>query len=497
MEKGVPFYDAIAMDLIGYDAMCLGNHDFDFGPDTLADFIESFTTSQVPFLSANLDFTAEPRLQALVDADRIAASVVVEVGGEEFGIVGATTPNLTFISSPRNVVVGQDVQAAVQAEIDALEAAGVNKIILISHLQGIEEDMALAPQLSGVDVMIAGGGDELLANPGDLLIPGHEEDIYGPYPIVVQNADGADVPVVTTSGQYEYLGRLEVGFDAEGDVVSFGGGPIRVAGGDEPDAIEPDAAIQAQVVNPVTAFVEGLAENVIATSEVPLDARKDYIRSRETNEGDLITDSFLWKATQLHADYGAPVPDIALCNGGGIRNANIIPAGDITELHTFDMLPFPNFLTIVPDVTPEDFKALLENAVSRINAAGEREGSGTGRFAQIAGFSFTYDSRLDVGSRVQEAALDDGTVMITGGAIAPTARDVNIAIVDFLARGGDEYFGGPPGRDEFFILGTSYQQALADYIQASAAEGGLEGLITAAQYPEGGEGRITNLVLVP
>jgi len=497
LQKGVPFYDSIAMDLIGYDAMCIGNHDFDFGPDTLADFIEGFTASQVPFLSTNLDFTAEPRLQALEDAGRIAASVIIEAGDEQFGIVGATTPNLTFISSPRNVVVGQDVPAAVQAEIDALEAAGVNKIILISHLQGIEEDIALAPQLSGVDIMIAGGGDELLANPGDLLVPGDEGDIYGPYPIVVQNADGAGVPVVTTSGQYKYLGDLEVAFDSDGYLISFGGGPIRVAGGAEPDAVEPDPDVQAQVEDPVTAFVAGLAENVIAASEVGLDARRNFIRSRETNEGNLITDSFLWKATQLHADFGAPAPDIAMCNGGGIRNDSIILAGDITELHTFDMLPFPNFLTIVPAVTPEDLKALLENAVSRINAAGETEGSGTGRFAQIAGLSFVYDSRLEAGNRVSYVALNDGTVMIEDGAIAPTARDINVAIVDFLARGGDEYFGGPPGRDDFFILGASYQQALADYILAPAAEGGLVGLISAAQYPEGGEGRITNLAITP
>jgi 5'-nucleotidase len=459
LQKGVPFYDSIAMDLIGYDAMCIGNHDFDFGPDTLADFIEGFTASQVPFMSANLDFAAEPRLQALEDAGRIAASVIIEAGDEQFGIVGATTPNLTFISSPRNVVVGQDVQAAVQAEIDALEAAGVNKIILISHLQGIEEDIALAPQLSGVDVMIAGGGDELLANPGDLLVPGDEGDIYGPYPIVVQNADGADVPVVTTSGQYKYLGDLEVAFDGDGNLIFFEGGPIRVAGGAEPDAVEPDPDVQAQVEDPVTAFVAGLAENVIAGSEVGLDARRDFIRSRETNEGNLTTDSFLWKATQLHADFGAPAPDIAMCNGGGIRNDSIIPAGDFTELDTFDMLPFPNFLTIV--------------------------------------FSFVYDSRLEAGNRVSYVALNDGTVIIEGGAVAPTARDIHVAIVDFLARGGDEYFGGPPGRDDFFILGASYQQALADYIQAPAAEGGLEGLISAAQYPEGGEGRITNLAIIP
>jgi 5'-nucleotidase len=489
LDKGVPFYDSIAMDLIGYDTMCLGNHDFDFGPDTLADFIEGFATSQVPFLSANLVFTAEARLQALVDTGRIAASVVITAGGEQFGIVGATTPNLTFISSPRDVVVGQDVQAAVQAEIDTLEAAGVNKIILISHLQGIDEDMALAPLLSGVDVMVAGGGDELLANPGDLLVPG-DDDVYGPYPMLVQNGDGVTIPVVTTAGEYKYLGRLDVTFDANGDVISYTGGPIRVAGGTQPDAVVPDPIVQTQVVTPVKAFVANLAANVIATSTVALDGQRNSVRSMETNEGDLIADAFLWKATQVYTDYGAPAPDIAMCNGGGIRNNSVITAGDITELDTFDMLPFPNFLTIVPDVTPADFLALLENAVSALDAEGNPTGPGTGRFAQIAGFSFAFVPHLTPGNRVLTATLDDGTVMIQNGEIAPTARNVNVAIVDFLARGGDEYFGGPPGRSEFSILGTSYQQALADYIQASVAEGGLGELISAAQYPEGGEGRI-------
>jgi 2',3'-cyclic-nucleotide 2'-phosphodiesterase (5'-nucleotidase family) len=167
LDKGLPFFDTIAMDLVGYDAVAIGNHHLDFGPEVLADFIGGFE-SDVPYLSANLDFSAEPALQALVDAGRIAGSTIVKERGERIGIVGATTPMLRFISSPRNVGIDADVAGAVNEEVDALEARGVNKIILISHLQSIEEDLALAPLLSGVDVMIAGGGDELLANPGDL-----------------------------------------------------------------------------------------------------------------------------------------------------------------------------------------------------------------------------------------------------------------------------------------------------------------------------------------
>jgi 5'-nucleotidase len=222
LQKGVPFYDTIAMDLIGYDAVAIGNHDFDFGPDVLADFIEGYERTKPPYVSANLDVSAEPRLQALADGDRISASTVLKKRGEYIGVVGATTPNLPFISSPRDVVVGQDVAAAVQAEVDMLEMIGIDKIVFISHLQDIEGDIALAGELDGVDVMVAGGGDEVLANPGDLLVPGHEGIVYGPYPMWATDSDGTQVPVVTTAGNYGYVGRLVVGFDKAGEVVRVG-----------------------------------------------------------------------------------------------------------------------------------------------------------------------------------------------------------------------------------------------------------------------------------
>ncbi len=492
LEKGAPYYDTIAMDLIGYDAIDLGNHDFDFGPDVLANFINGFQVNVPTYLSANLDFRNEPALRALVNRGRLARSVIITKDGYQFGIVGDTTPNLTFISSPRDVIVKKDVAAAVQEEINRLEARGVNRIILIDHLQSVQEDISLAPLLHGVDIMVAGGGDELLANEGDLIIPGQE--IYGPYPMFTTDADGNQVPVVTTAGQYQYLGRLDVTFDENGHITEIHtdvSGPKRVAGGDNPDAVTPDPEIQARVVDPVAAAVAELSARVIGTSEVPLDGRRTMIRSRETNEGDLVADSLLWQARQLAADFGAPTPDVAFQNGGGVRNDSVIPPGPITELDTFNMLPFPNFVTIIQDVTPEDFKALLENAVSRIDETGAATGHGTGRFAQVAGFRFTYDSRQPAGQRVLEAVLDDGTVMIHDGAIADTARNVTVATIDFLARGGDQYDVGFAGHP-ITLLGVSYQRALHNYIVD-----GLGGVISAEDYPEGGLGRITNLAVSP
>lgn len=491
LTNGVPYYDTIALDLLDYDAISLGNHDFDFGPDVLADFLSGYKHPGDPiYLSANLDFSNEPVLQAFVDAGVIAASTVVLEKGREIGIVGAITPNLSFISSPRNVIVDSDVAGAVQNEIDELTAEGVEIIILISHLQDVDEDIALAAQLEGLDVMVAGGGDELLANPGDLLVPG-DDTPFGPYPVLATGGDGATIPVVTTAGDYKYLGKLVVEFDGDGNVLGWEGGPIRVAGGDNPDGVRSLNKMLRRVVNPVIEFVAALAENVIATSEVALEGRRDPgIRTQETNLGNLMADSLLYAANLNAAAFGVAEADVALQNGGGIRNNSLIPAGDITELNTFEIAPFSNFVTIIPDIPRDQFKQILENAYRDAPDA-------NGRFAQIAGFTVEYDPNgtpqvidpdtgviTTAGTKVVNVKLDDDTAIVTAG-VVQAGPDLVVATIDFLARGGDQYpFDGAP----FTAVGVSYQQALFDYIVD-----GLGGLISSADYPEGGEGRIVEL----
>ena len=488
LEKGVPFYDSLALRRARYDAMAIGNHEFDFGPDVLADFIRGFR-GRVPFLSANLDVSPEPRLEVLAERGVISASTVVETAGEEVGVIGATTPQLRSISSPRDVIVDPDVARLVNRQAKMLTKDGIDKIVLISHLQSVQEDRELAGSLRRVDVMIAGGGDELLANEGDLLLPG--DVAAGPYPIVERDRQNREVPIVTTSGGYRYVGRLVVGFDRRGRVVSIDdeSGPVRVSGV-APDAVAPDPVVQSRVVEPVTSALAELASTVVGTSEVALDGTRTNIRTVETNQGNLIADSLLWQATELAPLFGAPVPDIALQNGGGIRNESVIGPGDVSELDTFDMLPFANFVSVVPEIPAEQLKELLENAVSRVEFV-------DGRFTQVAGLSFSWDpdgtpqivddagTVLTPGSRVVDVTLDDGTVLVEDGDVVAGAPAVSIATIDFSARGGDQYpYRGAP----FTTLGVTYQQALRAYIET-----GLGGSITAEDYPEGGEGRITRL----
>ncbi len=488
------YYDAVAIDLLGYNTLCLGNHDFDAGPDVLAEFISEANVYTSPtWLSCNLDFSNEPNLQAHVDNGRIASSKMADVNGTMVGIVGATTPNLDFISSPGDVIINDDVVAAVQAEIDDLSNNGADIIILISHLQGIVEDLAIIPELSGLDVAVAGGGDELLANDGDLLVPGDEDEVYGAYPLTATNLDGDTVPVVTTSGNYAYLGQIVLNFDINGDLIDWDtdhSGPKRVANENYPDGVPANTTMQTMVVDPVAAYVANLGANIIASSDVDLDGIRNHVRGFETNQGNLIADAMLAIAMDRYADFGAPMPTVAFQNGGGIRNDAIISAGDISELTTFDVLPFGNILSIVEDVDPMQFKAVMENHVAAIG-----NGAGTGRFGQVSGYRFEYDATFQAqeydtdgnitipGERIRKAWLADGTVLVEDGVVNLDAPHQNIVVGDFIAGGGDEY---PFQGLNFTRLGISDQQTLATYLSDM-------GTVEARDYPRGGEMRVVRL----
>jgi 5'-nucleotidase len=458
-----------------------------------------------------LNFTGEPALQAHVDAGRIAPSTMVNVdtsaGPKKVGIIGATTDTLPFVSSPGAVTVN-NVADAVNAQIDALKAAGANVIILSSHLQGLGNDQALVSLLRpGVDLIIAGGGDELLANvnnpsplttynqnaPGSVTdtgfvpVSGYNNPNAAPnqpqYPILSTNQDtgGNRIPIVTSRDNYSYLGRITLNVAADGTVsVDPSSNPQRVASttADETHGVAPDPTLQAQVVDPVAGFVSGLAQQIIGTTSVLLN-RSD-VRFRETNLGNLVADAFLTKAQQLAASFGADTPQISLVNGGGIRD--FIDAGNISKLDTFDVSPFGNILAVVKDVTSSDFKLLLENAYSKVSdsAADGITPQGTdGRFAQISGFRVVYNlfgqpmvlntdgTVVTPGNRILDVTLDDGTPVILQGVAVP-GLTLDIATLGFLATGGDQYFDrdylSQSYQTSYTLLGITDQNALQDYI---------------------------------
>jgi 5'-nucleotidase / UDP-sugar diphosphatase len=486
---GKPFYDSLVMDQLDYDAVTIGNHEFDFGPERLAQFIRG-TSWRIPFLSANTDMRREPSLQALRRWLRIRDSTVVFKGGEAIGIIGVTPPETPSISSPGKVSFDADVAREVNEQARWMTWLGIDKIIVSSHLQNAANERSLVAQLKNVDIVIAGGGDDLLANPSDRLIPGAGTPV-GPYPLVAQDRTGADVPIVTTQGEYRYVGRLTVTFDSRGRITATDtarSGPVRVSANPaDPDVAAEDQRLKTTVTDPLTEYKAGLANNVIGTTEVFLDGgNPNPIRMRESNLGNLVADGFRAAANRTAAADGRPLANVAFSNGGGIRTS-IAGPGNITEKHTFDVLPFDNVIVTVPQVTPQKLKDLMEWGVAALPA-------GNGKFPQISGFTMTVDTTRPAqvqtgstvttpGQRITSLTLDDGTRIVADGAIVAGAPDVNLATTNFTANNGDAYpFNGLP----YQAAGVPYQQSLFDYITQD-----LGGAVTAARYPAGGSGRIT------
>jgi len=473
-----PFYDSQAIDQLGYDAVTIGNHEYDFGPGRLAEFIG---LSKSQFITANTNFIDEPILQQLRFNGRIADSVVVDKGGEKIGIIGVSPPETPTISSSRNVHFSDDVINIVNTEAARLTAGGVNKIILSSHLQNTENEKKVVAGLRNVDIVISGGADDLLANAGTPLVPNAGNPV-GPYPTVAKDSTGADVPIVTTQGEYRYVGRLTVTFDPAGHIVATDAaksGPVRVtADPAQPDYVAEDAGLKSLITDPLNSYKANLAANVIGNTDVLLDGgNPNPIRLRESNLGDLVADGFLAAVNRTAVQDGRPLANVAFSNGGGIRTS--IPAGNITEKSTFDVLPFDNVLVTVPNVSRARFKELMEWGVAALP-------SNNGRFPQIAGFRMTVntsgtaqqqDAQFNVtvpGTRITSLTLTDGTPIVSGGAVVPGPA-VNLATTNFTANNGDSYpFRGLPQ----LAAGVPYQQSLYDHIVTD-----LGGVVRGSMFP--------------
>jgi 5'-nucleotidase / UDP-sugar diphosphatase len=139
--------EAEFMEAIGFDAMALGNHEFDDGPEGLGSFLDKVT---FPVISGNLDVT-----QSNVLAGRVGNHVVLEVGGEKIGIISALAMDTPETSSPGNSVIFQDDIDSLKADVATLEAEGVTKIIALTHV-GLPRDLEIAAAVPGVDAVVGG-----------------------------------------------------------------------------------------------------------------------------------------------------------------------------------------------------------------------------------------------------------------------------------------------------------------------------------------------------
>lgn len=492
-DGGQDFYDTIAMRQIGFDAAVFGNHEFDLGPTVAARFAE---VSGTTYLSSNLDFSATPEFAALAAAGKVAPSkIVTTTGGKKIGIVGATTPLLPTISSPApgsmpaydaNVSELQNLQAIlplIQAQIDDLRNnQGATAVIVMSHLQNVyNERNIMVPGLTGVDLVISGGGHELMADPDDLLINGGVAPTFNTHPIYATDAAAKQVAIVTGHFGNRYVGEVNATLDdSTGKMTAINSTRmLRVSGAAaDADKVLGDAALNTSVVTPVQTFISALNSQIIGTTATKLNGPTHVacaalpctftagVRNAETGLGDLVADAMRF----------AGKADVAIQNGGGIRT-NVAGPGNLSVGDTFNVLPFTNLVKRAPVMNATQLKDLMEHSV----AASTPTGSAQGRFAQISGMKVSFDTRnaarttLGTGNRIQRIVLDDGTVLVDGGVVVNSTRTFAFATIDFTANGGDGYpFAANGVLFENAVNTITYQEALASYIKAPKAEGGLQ-----------------------
>lgn len=560
--------DILIQNELGIQAIAFGNHEFDLGTSLVRDLIaggeddpetvdidESFGGTLFPYLSSNLDFSTSEDLADLVVADdqaplpnSIAATAVIDVNGEQIGIVGATTPTLPTISSPGDVTVlptefdgtptpeQLDALAAeIQTDVDELLAAnpGLNKVVVLAHMQQIAIEQELATRLSNVDIIVAGGSNTRLFDENDRARAGDTDQ--GPYPIFSTDADGKPIAIVNTDGNYKYIGRLVVDFDADGNLIpeSYDAEVSGAYATDEQGVADlgaeglVDPEIQA-IIDTLETVIVAKESNVFGVSDVYLNGLRGSVRTEETNLGNLTADANLAIAKSIDPDVV-----LSLKNGGGIRDAigqlivppggtgepeqlpneeipGVKPAGGISETDVGNSLRFNNGLTLLT-ITAAELLGVIEYSVA---ASSPDDENTQGRFPQVAGIEFSFDLTAEPDSRVQSLVVldengnDADVIAQNGELVGDPTRTFRMVTLGFLADGGDGYTfpmrdvvnltadeDAPRSGAATFAPDNSEQDALAEYLAANfgAANFGPGSPFSAADTTRAEDTRLQNL----
>lgn len=518
--------DIAIMNALGIQAAAWGNHEFDEGTGRISDLFladdKGYQGANFPYLAANLNFEQDPSLKDLQTADaqpadtipqRIAHSAIVTVAGQKIGLVGVTTPLLPMIASPgpgvevlpQNPEDIPGLAATIQPVVDQLTSQGINKIILLSHLQQLGMEIQLAAQLQDVDVIIAGGSHAVLTNDLEKVRDG--DKVLGRYPVWKTSKTKEPIAIVNTGANYRYVGRLLVEFDRQGrlktgskanpDYVRLSDAYPTLNSGSVPP--NPEIVAITEAIRGVITVKDG---EQFGQATVFLNGSRRDVRTQETNLGNLTADANLVAAQSVD-----PTVKVSLKNGGGIRDnigaisglggnsanpgerlptqANPIAnkkMGDISRLDIENSLRFNNSLTLLT-LTAAELKQVLEHGVAATDSL-----STPGQFPQVAGLAFSFDPEKPVNQRVRSLAIQDNQgqvtdVLVKNGQLQGNPnRTIRIVTLNYLADGGDAYpfptyekanpnrvqrvnLVPAETRPQFDTPGSE-QKALADYLQA-------------------------------
>ncbi|XP_004673718.1 PREDICTED: 5'-nucleotidase [Condylura cristata] len=408
---------AYFMNALGYQAMALGNHEFDNGVDGLIDPL--LREAKFPILSANIKAKGPlaSKISGLYHPHKI-----LSVGDEVVGIVGYTSKETPFLSNPGRDLVFEDEIAALQPEVDKLKTLNVNKIIALGH-SGFEMDKLIAQKVRGVDVVVGGHSNTFLYTG----TPPSKEVPVGNYPFIVTSDDGRQVPVVQAYAFGKYLGYLKVEFDEKGNVVTSHGNPILLN-----SSIPEDPSIKADI-NKWRIKLDNYSIQELGKTIVYLDGSTESCRFKECNMGNLICDAMINNNLRHTDELSWNHVSMCILNGGAIRSPiDERNNGTITWENLAAVLPFGGTFDLV-QLKGSTLKKAFEHSVYRY-------GQSSGEFLQVGGIHVVYDLSRNPGDRVIK--LDVLCTQCRVPMYKPLQMDklYNVVLPSFLASGGDGFY---------------------------------------------------------
>ncbi len=440
--------DVALMNMIGFDAFELGNHEFDDGETILAKFIKQ---ANFPVIAANIDASQNHEIAGL-----FKPYLIKEIEGEKVAILGINTLKTVHSSNPNKNVIFKDELETANKFIQAFEKQGINKIIVLSHY-GYHQEINLAKQVAGIDIIVGGDSHTLL---GDLESLGLNSE--GDYPTIVLSPRKEPVCIVQ-AWQYSYVvGKLEVEFNNKGQVEKCQGNPILLVGSKNKiiannpniEIVKEDPAVAAKLAE-YSSKLKNLRQQIIGQAADNL----WHIRIPGTHPtgakltsgsyiAPIVAEAFFQQLEKVGFE-----PDIAIQNGGGVR-ANLLK-GNITIDNVYNLLPFNNTLYIL-NMKGSEIKQVLEDAVSHI----WDDGGSTGAFPYGSHIRYKIEKNKLKNNRVTEIEIQNKQ-----GIWQAIKADKYYKVVtnSFLIDGKDGYttFGKIKGINTYF----NYAESFVDYVK--------------------------------
>lgn len=465
--------DAMAMNSICFDAFIPGNHEFDYSDTGLKRFLDfqrqKEPACQTPVLAANIHPAAGSPLDRRTDGrPYFQPYIIKEMSGVSIGIVGIDVKGKTLnASKPLPTTVFDDEATAAQKTIDLLKSQGVRHIVLMTHV-GYDKDLALATQLTDVDVIIGGDSHTFLGQKSPVL----GKEPAGPYPTIAKNKSGEDVCIGQAWEYTKVFARMKVLFNPDGSVFSCSGTAAIVVGDqmyrDRKKQAPLPAAENAEVLKKISRY----PEMVVATEDANFNARiasfdATYDTQTRTTIGTLKADQSLCLVRIPGENWGGSIcdpvaanaggsdmaqvvaegyrraarlanaseADFALTNAGGVRVAletDGTKDGALILEDVFKVQPFPNELITV-QITGAQIQTALEQGVANWLDSGHSNGS----HPYASGLRWDLDLTKPAGSRFSNLQVKNHTT----GLWSPLDQGASYKLVisDYLRDGYEGY----------------------------------------------------------